>query len=154
MHGDRSTASAGRQPCECEHLRSGPVAQERAVREQYARRCCRDLRATMSPHASSVIQSTAPPPLFPPVEGSLPPPLLPLLLPLLPLLLPTLLLLLVLLLVVLLLLLLLLEPCAVIVSCVQPERVVSPAETALTVTFEGEGCAAGGVYRPELEMVP
>lgn len=41
-----------------------------------------------------------------------------------------------------------------IVTCVAPERAVSAADTAVTVTVEGEGTAAGAVYTPEVEIVP
>lgn len=42
----------------------------------------------------------------------------------------------------------------VIVICAVPERAVSAADTAVTVTADGEGTAAGAVYIPELEIVP
>ena len=42
----------------------------------------------------------------------------------------------------------------VIVTCADPVRAVSAADTAVTVTVAGEGMAAGAVYAPALEIVP
>lgn len=42
----------------------------------------------------------------------------------------------------------------VIATCVVPERAVSAADTAVTVTVDGEGTVAGAVYIPEPEIVP
>jgi hypothetical protein len=41
-----------------------------------------------------------------------------------------------------------------IVTCPDPERAVSAADTAVTVTVAGEGMLVGAVYMPELEIVP
>ena len=40
------------------------------------------------------------------------------------------------------------------VTCAEPERVVSATDTAVIVTVADEGTVAGAVYRPALEMVP
>ena len=42
----------------------------------------------------------------------------------------------------------------VIVTCAEPDLVVSACETAVTVTVAGFGTVPGAVYRPELEIVP
>jgi len=42
----------------------------------------------------------------------------------------------------------------VMVTCVDPERAVSAADTAVTVTVAGVGTAVGAVYMPVLEIVP
>ena len=41
-----------------------------------------------------------------------------------------------------------------IMTCAVPERAVSAADTAVTVTVAGEGTVVGAAYNPRLEIVP